>query len=398
MKKQTTILLLLMIASAGFGQISFKSGYLITTNNQRINGLFRDQNWLNSPKVIEYAYSQGETTHKVSTDTIRELVIGDNTKYIRAKVKIDRSTSDLTALDVNRNPVFSEEHLFLKVITEGKATLYQYNEPNLERYFFKVDSSGINQLVYKLYWVRQSVMATNNQYKQQLLNAMHSDDLNQNDLKYLTYDLAKLTKYFKKYNQQNESNIPEEVVNKKTQHDWINITLKPGISYGHAVLWYYRLFPDPVKLNNKTTFRIGLDLEMPFKFNEKRWSIFIEPGFQRYKASGQSVVHELSVDYQSIELPAGLRYRYYFSNGTAVFFDAAVIFDFDFNSTITYSESYEPLEVYSLINYGIGAGFQFNKWLSAGMRFQTPRDLTVNYSYWHGDYYHMSFYVGFKLL
>ncbi len=398
MKKQTAFLLLLMIASAGFGQISFKSGYLITTNNQKINGLFRDQNWLNSPKVIEYAYSQGETTHKVSTDTIRELVIGDNTKYIRAKVKIDRSSSDLTALDVSRNPVFSEECLFLKVVTEGKATLYQYNEPNFERFFFKVDSSGINQLVYKLYWVRQSEMATNNQYKQQLLTAMHSDDLNQNDLKYLTYDLAKLTKYFKKYNQQIESDSPEKGANQKTKHDWINITLKPGVSYSHATLWNFMVYTHPQKLNNKTTFRIGLDLEMPFKFNEKRWSFFIEPGFQQYKANGQSVVIKMSVDYKAIELPAGLRYRYYFRNGTAVFLDAAVIFDFDFNSKITYSNYYIPVEINSLVNYGIGAGFQFNKWLSAGMRYQTPRDLTVNYSYWYSDYYNMSFYVGFKVL
>ena len=82
----------------------------------------------------------------------------------------------------DKNPTFQEEQLFLKVLIEGKASLYEYVEVGLQRYFYTVDSSNIEQLVFKSYKVDRDLVAKNNMYKQQLYN----------DLKCSTFTAKKL--------------------------------------------------------------------------------------------------------------------------------------------------------------------------------------------------------------
>ena len=41
--------------------------------------------------------------------------------------------------------------MFLKVLIEGKATLYYYEESNIQKFYYTLDKGNITPLVYKQY-------------------------------------------------------------------------------------------------------------------------------------------------------------------------------------------------------------------------------------------------------
>ena len=160
------ILLFIFISSPIFSQINFETGYFIKNNNVKTDCLIRNIGWQKNPTEIEYKLNENDKSQKATISEIKEFNVGDSYKYKRFTINIDRSSSDINNLSREKNPVWKEETLLLKILVEGEINLYQYEDINFVRYFI---SSGnhetAEQLVYKEY------------------NAEYSevDELNQND-------------------------------------------------------------------------------------------------------------------------------------------------------------------------------------------------------------------------
>ncbi|MBC8882755.1 hypothetical protein H9X57_03255 [Flavobacterium piscinae] len=90
----------------------------------------------NNPTEFEFKYNENEESQIISINNAKEFVVDGKSKYIRAKVDIDRSSSITKDLSNNKLPVFKNETLFLKNIVEGKANLFLYEDNNLVRFFF----------------------------------------------------------------------------------------------------------------------------------------------------------------------------------------------------------------------------------------------------------------------
>jgi hypothetical protein len=74
-----------------------------------------------------------DQSKKGDTASVKEFGVYGSFKFIRAKVKIDRSSYKLGELTPDREPVWSDELLFLRVLAKGKASLYSYED--LSRFF-----------------------------------------------------------------------------------------------------------------------------------------------------------------------------------------------------------------------------------------------------------------------
>ena len=152
MKKHILIASLLTILSIkSFSQIVFEEGYFINESNQKINCLIKNIDWANNPSEFKYKISQDDPVREIDIQKVKEFGITGVTKYIRADVDIDRSGNDINSLGIEKDPVFQKERVFLKVLIEGKASLFIYEERNFTRFFYKMGDSEINQLVYKRY-------------------------------------------------------------------------------------------------------------------------------------------------------------------------------------------------------------------------------------------------------
>jgi hypothetical protein len=125
MKSHLLLLILFLITAGSYGQVKFEKGYFINNENQRIDCYIKNYDRERTPAEIEYRLSEKGVSAKHTIDSIKEFGITGGSIFIRAAIKIDRSSNEITSLSKQRNPLWSDEQLFLKVLTEGKATLYQ---------------------------------------------------------------------------------------------------------------------------------------------------------------------------------------------------------------------------------------------------------------------------------
>jgi len=95
---------------------------------------------------------------------VKEFGINNVSKYVRAHVKMDRSSERIAQMDSKRYPVFQDETLFLLVIVYGEATLFVYKERGLVRFFYQTHDVDINQLVYKTFLMERRRIGYNNQF------------------------------------------------------------------------------------------------------------------------------------------------------------------------------------------------------------------------------------------
>jgi hypothetical protein len=98
-----------------------------------------------------------------------------------------------------KTAIYKEEEVFLKVLIEGKATLYSFDD----KYFYSKDGSKIEQLIFKEYLNDYSQILKNNRYKQQLWSDLKCSTINMSKVENLEYKKNELISFFIMYNECN---------------------------------------------------------------------------------------------------------------------------------------------------------------------------------------------------
>ncbi|MDR7132361.1 hypothetical protein J2X69_004728 [Algoriphagus sp. 4150] len=406
MSKRILFLALSLILSVkSVSQVIFENGYFLNESNQNIVCLIKNIDWKNNPTEFEYMLSKDAVSQKASIKTVKEFGINGVSKYVRATVKLDRSSDDVDKMSSDRNPNFQEEQLFLKVLIEGKASLFQYEEGNLKRFFHSLNDSEISQLVYKRY-LNDKKLFQNDSFKQQLLNDLKCQDISLSDIEHLKYTKRDIKGVFIKYNEcEGDSYIDFESNQKK---DLFNLSFRPGLNYSNLAIQNSSLDSRDVDFDGKLGFRFGIESEFVLPFNKNKWSIIVEPTYQYYKTEKTTETKIVSggflvskVNYQSIELPIGVRHYFFINDKSKIFVDISYVFDFSTNSSIKFTRMdgsmLNSLELKSRRNLGLGIGYKYNHKYSIGMRYQTSREILGDYLYWDSDYKTLSMILGFSV-
>src|SRR5690606_13747402 len=132
-------------------------------------------------------------------------------KYVAATVIVDQSNNKVGNLSEDRNPILKEENLFLKVLVDGKASLFYTLKGGESRFFYSMDDGKIEQLIYKRYLITNGKIAENNRYKQQLSTDFKCANSKEFIFEKLEYKKSSLMKIFESYN--NCENVPTIVYN-----------------------------------------------------------------------------------------------------------------------------------------------------------------------------------------
>lgn len=408
MKKQILLLTTLTILCVNsFSQIIFESGYFINESNKKIDCLIKNIDWENNPRGFEYKLSENATAQSIGIQSVKEFAIDSVSKFIRANVKIDKSSDELQNMSHKRNPVFEEEQLFLKVLIEGKATLYIYEDGNLMRFFYKKDDSQITQLIYKRYFIEINNVAENSYFRQQLYIEFPYEGITLKNIGRIKYNSKSLEQYFINYNTFNDSDYISYVPLKKK--GMFNVTLRPGLNISNLSLENSTTDEWNTDFDSELTFRFGIEAEFILPFNKNKWSIILEPTYQYYKSEITMKTTAISdsafianVDYKSIELPIGVRHYFFFNDDSKMFINASCIFDFSSNSTLELTRPDgtsldKNYEIKSRINMGIGVGYKYKNKYSAEIRYQTKRQILSDYMFWDSNYNTISVIFGYSL-
>lgn len=411
MKKRLIFITLLSIFSlTSYSQILFEKGYYINESNQKIECLIKNIDWANNPTKFDFKLTEQGETQKADIQFVKEFSVSGVFKYIRATVKIDKSSENANNLDRERNPVFEEQQLFLKTLIDGSYTLYVYKETNLNRFFYRANAedSEIKQLVYKLYMVNGGI-ATNDHFKQQLYTDFRDQGIAVNNVENLNYTQNDLEDFFIKLNKSNNSNYT--ISESKEKKILFNLSIKAGINSSSLSIKnnkapsYYS-----TDFGNKLIPKFGIEAEFILPFNKNKWSVIIEPSFQYFKEETTREVNSFSggvttnANYQSIELPVGIRHYLFLNDTSKLFVNISyyTLFDFNGDSSIKQIKKNDNITIYDLNiqskpSLALGMGYNYKNKYSVEMRYIGTRNVLNDYSNWDTDYKIISLIFGYKL-
>ncbi|MBD0404342.1 outer membrane beta-barrel protein [Flammeovirga sp. EKP202] len=394
MKKQALLLFLMLLGFNLNAQITFEKGYFINNDEQKVDCLIKYAEWKNNPSQFEYKLTEEGKSKKGTIDTIKEFTIGNKAKYIRSTVKIDRSSDNISSLDDTRKPSFKEEQLFLNVLVEGKASLYMYEDKFIVRFFYKINNSSIQQLVYKRYRITQSQVAQNKRYQQQIINNLKCDEIKKSKITSLSYSKKPLTNFFIKYNECENQDF--DTFTEKQKKDLFNLNLRAGVSFSSLSINNLRYNNYDINFDNSTSFRFGIEAEYLLPFNRKKWALIVEPTYQYYKSENNTTDSSIKVDYSSVEIPMGIRHYFYLNKNATFFINGSIIYEIINSSTIDF-EVKEDLEIEVSYNLALGTGFKYNDRYSVELRYHAPKNLLGPYFYWDSSYQTFSVILGYSL-
>lgn len=409
MKSQLLFLLITILSIDCYSQINFEKGYYINNSNQKIDGLIKNIDWENNPNQFIYKPSENEEHKIVNIESAKEFGIYNTSKYVRSNVNIDRSSKYINELSHVREPVFKKEELFLKVMVEGKANLYSYQDGNLKRYFFNKDNAAIEQLVFKKFKTTTNKIGVNNAFKQQLWNNLKCNEISVKSITNIDYTRKELLNFFVRYNKCRAS----EFITFEQKQDLFSLTLRPGIKSTSLSINNRASNVSDTDFGTELGLRLGVEIELIMPFNNKKWAFIIEPTYQYYKSEKTKTVNPFNLavpqnivfntDYESIELPIGIRHYFFLNNNSKIFANGSAVLDFaSGKSNINFAYTslrHNPtiLEIETGINLAFGLGYKHNNKYSLELRYFTNRDLFNNYQYWESKYHSLSVIFGYTL-
>ncbi|QNM86651.1 hypothetical protein H9W90_05905 [Polaribacter pectinis] len=390
--KQTITLILLLTCLNTIAQIKFEKGYIINNNGKKIECLIKNEDWLHNPS--NFIYKIDNTSKEVIGNlySIKEFGVNGYSKYNRFKVGIDKSNTNVNKLSKNRTYDFVEETLFLKVLVEGKANLYVYNEGNIVKYFYKKEDKPIYQLEYKEYLNSKNYLVKNKNYLTQLRLDVSCDKIN---YKNVDYNKNSLVKYFLAYNNCNDSNAPIKDYTKSKSNSKTNFGVKLGIG-NSSILYENSLYGYRNIKSSGINLRIGFEAEYVLPFNKNKWAFFVEPTYQTYKSDierGNTQIGEIT--YNSIEIPIGVKHYMFINQNSKLFLDGAYVIDFPISSSSDFNNS-ANLEIDSSPSVNLGFGYSHKNKYSVEVRYYLTRDLSDNYQFWRTKYSSASIILGYS--
>lgn len=393
MNKPLILILITFLSLKGYSQINFEPGYFIDSTNTKIDCLIKNSDWLNNPTEFDYKLSENGNTLNGSIKTTVEFGVYNTFKYIRRTVNIDMSNIELDVLSTVKNPEFTEQEIFLKVLLEGKANLFFFKQDNLNRFFYSSNTNSVEQLVFKKFKVNEHKVATNNMYRNQLWNDLKCITVTKNDIEKIKYNKADLLKIFLKYNQcQNTEVVQFENSQKR---DLFNLNIRPGISSTSLNVSTIYSNQNNINFGSQTSFRFGIEAEFIMPFNKNKWSVFVEPTYNSFNSEIIRSIRNITAEYSSIEVPIGIRHYFFLNEKSKFFVNAAYTFDAFTNSSIKVNSS---IDLESIVGYGVsfGIGYKYRDGLSVELRYQT-KGVSNDVISFNSKYQSTSIIIGYSL-
>lgn len=406
MKQYLFLFLVFTISIDTYSQIGYEQGYFIDSIGNKTTCLIKNIDWKNNPEYFEYKRSEDSNIQTATIEMVQEFGVDNFSKYIRATVQIDKSSESVNTLSKNRNPLFEEETIFLKALVEGDASLYEYVNSNLRRYFYRLKTGNIEPLIFKRFKTDDNLVGENNRYRQQLWNDVKCPDLKMSKIENLNYTKNELTKYFLAYSLCQDQE-PTYVI-PKNQNKLIHLTLRPRLNRTSLSVNNYNSIPN-VDFGTKNNFAFGVELEFISNFNKNKWGFAIEPTYQSFNSEVTQDVSNVSggklisiVSYSSIELPFTLRHYFFLNEKSKIFINASAIYDIQFSPSIQYNRangsSLRNEEfVATSINFGFGIGYKYNDKFGLELRKQTLRNIVLSTVDGNTDYQTLSLILGYSI-
>lgn len=382
------ILILIFSSHKGYTQIKFERGYFIDNNDEKVDCFINNLDWYFNPTEFVYKISNEANPTRMELSGVKEFKVG-NHKYVRESVKIDKSKDDIRKLDRDRNPKWSDETLFLRVIVEGNATLYSYRNEDVLRFFFSIGGNPVEQLIHKLFLIETTEAKSNNDFWNQLMNTINCKNLSSDKIKEVKYSQRSLAKYFDEHNLcVGGDNISIISTKDKDSSESFRIRLTTGLDKSQLRL---ESSNSTTNLSQEFSPRAGLELEVLLPFNKNKWSVILEPTYQAYSSDSK-----FKTRYSSIEVPFGVRHGFYLGANSKIFVNLSVVVDVPLKYEVELSNTRMLIGKRPGISGAAGFGYSYKR-LSIEARYYMDRAVLDESDEIFFIYDKLSVIIGFRL-
>ncbi len=373
MKNLLLILFFGLFFLKSHSQVNYEKAYFIDNKNVRTECFIKNKDLYNNPNSFEYKLSPEDNFVKIGEiSNIKEFGIIDFIKFERNIVKMDMSSINLDKLSEKNEPEWKEQTLFLRVLIDGKATLYEYKNENLRRYFYKLNNSAVQQLIYKRYFVENTShteTAANNDFQKQLYSEIYCENMPINSILKLEYRSDDLSSYFVEYNIcQNYNYINYK--NKEAKGS-VNFKMKEGLVFSKLQIPFGTNF-SYIDFGAKISNNIAGEVEYISPFNRNKWSIYLGTGYQTYKKKtdykiindsgvlfANDIIHKFETDYKYFDLIFGIRHYMFLNDKSSIYLNIGYVFGLPMNSTIKIDDIlYREIYTRMGVTYGLGYNYK----------------------------------------
>ena len=392
---KTKLLLFLLLSNFCFSQIKFESGYYKDNAGTVVKCLIKNEDWLKNPAFIEIKLAENDAVVKKTIAEISEFGIDNTSKYIKATVDIDDFVDDFKSFSNIADVTVSKKTVLLKVENEGKANLYSYLNENLKKYFFSKPNDPIKLLVFKKYLNDENQILQNNAFRQTLLDNLDLNEILLKKLSKTKYELDDLNEFFQIYN--NNKNAYTELKNNPKRKTF-NFNVKAGVvfnSYKSMVnenLFNYFSFPA------QTNFGFGLEIEHVLKFNNNKWSLYLDPTFESFSSNvRESQLKYADISLKIINVGFGIRHNMFLTDNSNLFINVGLQLA-NIIGNKEFIVNNQPIKLESN-NFGFaaGIGFKYQKKYAVEFRFRPSQDLTYSYGNYASSYLSSTLFFGYTI-
>lgn len=378
-------------------QTTFKSGYFITNDNEKVECLIKDIDWKNSPENFEYKLSETSEVKENNALSVSEFRLGETIKFIRYTGKVDRSSDGILRTLKSDLNTHKEESVFLKVLIDGAADLLLYEETNYRFYFYALENEDAKQLRFKVYKTKENDIARERIYKQQLWNNLRCTGITMKEVDRLDYTRKDLTDFFIKYN--TCRNV--EFINylSKDKRDYFNFSARLGINQT-SLSTHSDVVPSRnVDFPEEYSLRVGAELEYVLPYNHGKWSIILEPTYQSYKSTNNSENTSTEVEYSSLEFPIGLRHYFLFNDRSKLFINGYYVLEKTLKAELYINKFAESDRTRVAPNLALGLGYQFDNRFSVEFKYTFKRKILFYSRFFtlESNYNSASVILGYRL-
>lgn len=303
-------------------QVKFEKGYFIDEANNRTECLIKNYDWIRTPTEIEYKITKESAIQTINTMKLNAFQVYETNHYYKKfKFQVDSHVD-------SEKELFQTEISHLRVLVEGKASLYEYQG---KIYFYQVDESEIKQLKYKIFTNSDSKKQEDLGFRTELYTALKCDEKISQLLRNTSYRKNDLANIFSDYNQCQKAEN-QNFISKKSKSEF-HIKAVVGVNFNTLKRDLKAMRRTLTIENQSVNFIAGIEMEMLLPFNNKKWSFFLAPNFQNQKEESSKQYDQLfggysgtlntEHNYSYIEIPIGVRHYFLLNEKSKLYTDFA---------------------------------------------------------------------------
>jgi hypothetical protein len=280
-----TICFFLLISFSAFNQTNFQNGYIVKTNNEKIEGSLDYQNWRTSPHKIRFLEKGKKESRTYSANEISAFSVSD-LRYVSRIIHVDSSSSELKNLSSNSSAENRIDTVFLRVLVQGQSNLFLYKDDGQPHFFMEEDTMKITELLSKNYSVDINRFSNRMQYKGFLKYYWRNYPSLYDQIEALSYTEESLMGVFENYEKMHNQNA---YIEKPSN----GVSYSPMFVAGMSQTQFYYISGNntgyPIEINFEPTispvFGVSLEIAPYQQIATKKishWSIYNEILYKRY--------------------------------------------------------------------------------------------------------------------